>query len=139
MDAKIVKFIFAHHVLTLATVKEGMPHTSNIFYVFDKENYRFYFASQENTQHIQEGLINPNVGVSILLETKVIGRIRGLQALGILLRIENEELSNARKKYIKRFPYTALLDLHLWAVELNELKYTDNTLGFGKKIFWKRQ
>jgi hypothetical protein len=27
---------------------------------------------------------------------------------------------------------------HIWTIQLTEIKMTDNTLGFGKKIAWSR-
>ena len=140
MDSKIIKFIKARHILTLATTGEFAPHTANMFYAFDKENYRLYFTSPYTTLHIQQGIANPKVGINIVYETKIVGKIQGLQAVGTLRSLDNkEELSNARKLYIKRFPYTAVMDLHLWMVDIDALKYTDNTLGFGKKLHWNRE
>jgi uncharacterized protein YhbP (UPF0306 family) len=26
----------------------------------------------------------------------------------------------------------------IWTIKINRIKYTDNTLGFGKKIIWER-
>ena len=42
----------------------------------------------------------------------------------------------ARKTYIRRFPFAALAELTLWVVEISYMKFTDNTLGFGKKLIW---
>jgi uncharacterized protein YhbP (UPF0306 family) len=76
----------------------------------------------------------PKVAASILLETRIVGRIRGLQISGEVRPADEEN----RRLYLKRFPYTALADLHLWQLEPHELKLTDNTLGFGKKLIWRR-
>ena len=33
--------------------------------------------------------------------------------------------------------FAALAELTLWALVPDYLKFTDNTLGFGKKLIWK--
>ena len=47
-------------------------------------------------------------------------------------------LKKCRKKYLKRFPYAVLMKTQLWIVELTFVKFTDNRLGFGKKIIWEK-
>jgi uncharacterized protein YhbP (UPF0306 family) len=76
---------------------------------------------------------NSSVALSIVLETRIVGRVQGLQVTGRALRGDDE----ARKCYIKRFPYAAAADLELWMVEPTMMKLTDNTLGFGKKLVWQ--
>jgi hypothetical protein len=65
-----------------------------------------------------------------------VGRIRGAQFTGTITEPEGDELARARKIYLRRFPYAALADLHLWVIILDYIKLTDNRLGFGKKIIW---
>lgn len=138
MDKHIEKFIKSHHVLTLATVSESIPYTSNMFYAFDIENDSVIFSSEESTKHIQDSLNNEYVAVNIVLETKIIGKVCGLQGDGVIRRAVGEELKRVKSIYVKRFPYTALMDLTLWIVDFNNIKLTDNKLGFGKKIVWNR-
>lgn len=139
MDKLIIKFIKAHHVLTLATVKENMAHTANMFYAFDENNAQVIFSSDLGTKHIEDGIENPNVAVNIVLETKVVGNVCGLQSNGILIKLEGEELRDAKRIYLKKFPYAALMSLVLWSVKFEVIKLTDNKLGFGKKLHWRRE
>ena len=44
-----------------------------------------------------------------------------------------------KEKLLKRFPYAVVAPLELWHLEADMLKYTDNTLGFGKKLIWQRE
>ena len=37
------------------------------------------------------------------------------------------------------FPYAALAELTLWAIAPDFMKFTDNTLGFGKKLIWNNR
>lgn len=134
MDERFIKFIKKHHVLTLATVNgEGMPYVANCFYAFDAKRNLFVFTSDLATRHGAEMAANSSVALSVVLETRIVGRVQGLQVTGRALRGDDE----ARKCYIKRFPYAAAADLELWMVEPTMMKLTDNTLGFGKKLVWQ--
>ena len=136
MDERFIKFIKKHHVLTLATVNgEGMPYVANCFYAFDTKRNLFVFTSDLATRHGAEMVANSSVALSIVLETRIVGRVQGLQVTGRALRGDDE----ARKCYIKRFPYAAAADLELWMVEPTMMKLTDNTLGFGKKLVWQSE
>lgn len=136
LDERIIKFIKRHHVLTLATVNsEGMPYVANCFYAYDKRRNLLIFTSDETTRHGGEMSANGNVAVSIVLETRVVGRVEGLQITGIAERGDNE----AKLCYIKRFPYAAVAPLTLWMVRPTMMKLTDNTLGFGTKLIWRSE
>ncbi len=132
MDERIIKFIKKHHVLTLATSNNNMPYCANAFYAFDAARGRLIFTSSCDTRHGEEMTANPHVAASIVWETKLVGRIQGAQITGQVAKADAED----KACYIKRFPYTALAELHLWAIEPQGIKYTDNTLGFGKKLIW---
>lgn len=136
VDARIVDFIKRHHVLTLATVSgEGEPYCAACFYAYDKERNRLIFTSDDTTRHAQQMLENKRVAVGITLETRIVGKVQGVQICGIAERGDEED----RKRYIKRFPYAAAAPLNIWAVVPTFIKFTDNTLGFGKKLIWNSQ
>lgn len=136
LDERIIKFIKRHHVLTLATVNsEGIPYVANCFYAYDKRRNLLIFTSDETTRHGGEMAANGNVAVSIVLETRVVGRVEGVQITGIAERGDNE----AKLCYIKRFPYAAVAPLTLWMVRPTMMKLTDNTLGFGTKLIWRSE
>jgi uncharacterized protein YhbP (UPF0306 family) len=135
---RILSFIKKHHVLTLSTAKNNVPYSCSCFYVFDEKNLRFIFTSEEKTRHAQELLENKNAAVNIFLETKIIGKIQGIQACGEVKQLRTEEaFKQARKLYLYRFPYAVFSIKDLWAFEVNYIKLTDNRLGFGKKIIWE--
>lgn len=136
IDKKITSFIKKHHVLTLATVDgEGMPYVANCFYAYDAQRNLFIFTSDTTTRHGSHMVANPNVAISIPLETRVVGRVQGIQVCGIVECGDQE----ARSTYIKRFPYAAVAPLTLWMVRPTMMKLTDNTLGFGKKLIWESE
>ncbi|MEG0498489.1 MAG: pyridoxamine 5'-phosphate oxidase family protein [Alistipes sp.] len=134
IDERITHFLGRHHVLTLATTNsQGIPYCSNAFYCYDKERNILIFSAGDETLHAQQMALHPHVAASIALETRIVGKVQGLQICGTAARADEQ----ARSRYLKRFPYAALVELTLWSVTPNLLKLTDNTLGFGKKLIWK--
>jgi len=128
---KIEEFISLHHVLTLSTSKDNTPYSSSAFYAYDNNTKTFIIASEEKTTHIQHILLNPIVSLNIHLETTKIGKIQGLQIKAKAKKLEDKTLKNI---YFKAFPYALTLNPTLWQIKPFWFKYTDNRLGFGKKI-----
>ncbi len=141
MDNRIIKFLASRHIMTLSTLSEGGGvWCCNLFYALDKERGWLIFISSEATLHITKALKNPQVGVSVVLDTKVVGKIRGAQITGVFhdAHASGETLKICKSRYLKRFPYAALHLDHLWYVEISEIKYTDNRLGFGTKLHYTK-
>ena len=136
IDKRIVKFLRKHHVLTIATSVDNEPWCANCFYVYLEDENALVFTTDMKTRHGQEFLKNPKVAGSVVLETMLIGKIRGIQFQGIVSEPEGELAAKAKWTYLKRFPPAALMDTHLWVVKLTHIKFTDNRLGFGKKLIW---
>lgn len=137
-EKRIVDFIQDHHVLTLATSTNGQPWCANCFYTYLEEACAFVFTSDDSTRHIQEATQNGRVAGSVVLETSVVGKIRGLQFTGDLIIPEGELAKSAKRAYMKKFPFAALMDTTLWTLKLDHIKMTDNRLGFGKKLIWQK-
>lgn len=124
--------------MTLATVADGRPWCAHLFYAWMPDEKLFVFTSDEKTRHGAEMSANSSVAAGIALETRNVGRVQGLQVEGCVRTAAGDELSAARRAYLKRFPYAAVADLSLRLLEPSMMKLTDNTLGFGKKLTWKR-
>lgn len=138
-DKKIVDFINEHYVLTLATSHDEEPYCANCFYVYMEDENSLVFTSDYDTKHIMQASHNIYVAGSIVLESNVVGKIQGVQFQGIISEPQDESLSKARTAYLKRFPVAMLMKTTLWVVDLTFLKYTDNNLGFGKKLTWEKE
>ncbi len=136
LHKRIRSLLRRHHLLTIATVSEQGPWCASCFYAWDEENNTLVITTDPVTRHGAEFRSNPQVAGTIALETKRIGRIRGAQFTGTISEPAGEELKRARHIYLKRFPFAALAEIHLWVIKLNHIKLTDNRLGFGKKIIW---
>ena len=136
IDSRVIRFFRKHHVLTIATTVENEPWCANCFYVYLEEEDALVFTTDIDTRHGEEFIKNPRVAGSVVLETMVIGKIRGIQFQGIVSEPEGEMLSKVKWAYLKKFPPAVLMDTHLWLVRLTFIKMTDNRFGFGKKIVW---
>lgn len=130
MDERISQFIKKHHLLTLATTQDNHPYCASCFYAYDDVQALLILATDPITKHAKEALQNPSVAGTIALETKLIGKIQGVQFTGRFRQADEKEV----RRYLKRFPYAIAVHPHVWCVEIEYLKFTDNTLGFGKKL-----
>ena len=138
VDEKIIRFFRKHHVLTVATSVNDEPWCANCFYVYLEGQNSLVFTTDPETRHGKEFLKNKSVAGSVVLETPIIGKIRGIQYQGLVSEPDGELSETARKAYLKRFPVAMLMETHLWIVELTLIKMTDNRLGFGKKLIWEK-
>lgn len=138
-EKRVVEFINEHHVLTLATSRDNQPYCANCFYTYLEDENAFVFTSDTTTKHILDALEQPYVAGSVVLETKAVGKIQGIQFNGTLFQAENDLQKKAKKAYLKRFPYAALMKTTMWVLELSFIKMTDNRLGFGKKLIWQKE
>jgi uncharacterized protein YhbP (UPF0306 family) len=136
-DKRITEFIAKHHVLTLATEKEHKPWCATCFYSYRSEDQTLIFTSDMPTRHITEILLNPFVAGSIVLETKIIGKIQGIQLEGKIIKPSEKDEGTYKRHYISRFPFAILNNSSIWVLQLTYLKFTDNRLGFGKKLIWE--
>lgn len=135
IDKRIEGFIAEHHVLTLATATPCCePYCCNAFYAYDKASGAFIFTTDLSTHHGKMMAENERVAASILLETRTVGKIQGLQITGKV----KPAIDGDKMRYIKDFPYAVVADLSLWRLEAEMMKFTDNRLGFGKKLIWQR-
>ena len=145
IDSRILDFIGEHHVMTVACASpqgaEGVQELwcANAFYVFYPQEEGFIITSEAKTRHAQLFLENPQVTGSIVLETEEIGKIRGLQFAGTVRRCDGGLFDRCRLKYLKRFPYAVFKGGEVWLILPDRMKYTDNRLGFGKKLLWQRK
>ncbi len=133
---KIVLFLEEHHVMSLATTDFKNLSVCSLFYAYSKEKNSFIVASSEDTVHMQHIQQNARVAGNILLETKTVGKIQGVQFHGKFTEVKEK---NLEKLYFKMFPYALALSPALWQIRVEKFKMTNNLLGFGKKLIWERE
>jgi len=135
-DLQIINsFINEHHVMSLATSNNMELSVCSLFYAYCSNELSFVVASSDETMHIKNIKQNKIVAGNILLETKSVAKIQGLQFRGEFILLEDESL---RKLYFKEFPYALAMQPKLWKIKVNYFKLTDNRFGFGKKLIWKK-
>lgn len=139
IDRRIVKFLKKHHVLTIATSVDNKPWCASCFYVFLEKENALVFTSDLTTRHGREFLMNTLVAGTVALETMITGMIRGVQFEGTVAEPGPDLEDITRNAYLKKFPVAMLMETHLWILRLTHIKYTDNRLGFGKKLIWKAE
>jgi uncharacterized protein YhbP (UPF0306 family) len=137
-DQRMVMFLRRHHLLTLATCHDNQPWCCNCFYAYIDRLCGLVFTSDTSTRHIAEAMQQPTVAGSVALESTVVGKLQGIQLEGRLTEADGELLKEIKTAYLKRFPFAILMDTKLWLLELSSMKMTDNRLGFGKKLYWRR-
>jgi len=98
----------------------------------------FYILSEDHTRHSQMTGLQAKVAGTVNGQPKTVALIRGVQFTGEIRRLEGEESEAPRAQYNRRFPVARVLSAPMWEIRLHELKFTDNTLGFGKKLHWIR-
>jgi len=130
---KVEAFINSQHVMTFATIHNNTPYCCSVFYLYDAATHSFIFASDTKSQHIQNAFDNPLVSANIHLQTDIVGQIQGVQIQGIFTF---EATKEQKCSYFKRFPYALAMKPKIWRFEAQRFKYTDNRLGFGKKIIF---
>jgi hypothetical protein len=138
IDQRILSLIREHHIFTLAVSRGTQPWCATCFYIYDVKRNLFIFTSEEDTRHIRDAVETDNflTAGAIALETKMIGKLRGIQFTGIMFKLEGADLKTAKKAYIKKFPIAMFSSLYLWGIRPDMIKMTDNRLGFGKKLIW---
>ncbi len=138
IDKRILSLIREHYIFTLAVTRGAQPWCATCFYIYDEEHNLFVFTSEDDTRHIRDAVETGNflTAGAIALETKMIGKLRGIQFSGIMFKLEGTGLKSAKKAYLEKFPIARFSTLYLWGIKPNMIKMTDNRLGFGKKLIW---
>ena len=134
----ISRWLAKQHVVSWCVAKEGELWCANAFYVYDPPRVAFYLLSEETTRHGQMTGQRAPVAGTINGQPKTVALIRGVQFKGEIRLLSGEEAEEKRALYVKRFPVARMLSAPVWELRLDELKFTDNTLGFGKKLHWLR-
>lgn len=136
----LVRYLKKQHVLSLCCTADSELWCANCFYVFDEARMAFWIMTETDTRHGLLLMKNTQVAGTVNGQPKTVLLIKGVQYRGriALLNSEDETETIARQAYQKRFPIARKVSAPLWEIRLDELKMTDNALGFGKKIIWQR-
>ncbi len=137
-----IEDLLAVSALTLATTGlNGAPHAAPVYFAVNKP-LRFYFFSDQKSQHSRDLNENPKAAAAIYSESQDWREIHGLQMRGTARRVEpGPEWDEAWEKYLEKFPFVAKLkglvaqnELHVFIPEW--IRLVDNRKGFGFKKEW---
>ena len=139
MNQKITDFISRQTCASLACInEEGKPYCFCCFYAFDPEEGLLYFKSSAATIHARMLQKKPAVAGTIVPDKLEKVHVRGIQFEGIVIAADPLLSENAARIYYKKYPFARAISGELWIIRLQRIKYTDQRLGFGKKITWER-
>jgi uncharacterized protein YhbP (UPF0306 family) len=137
MDKKIVKYITENKVFTIATSVNNKPYCAHCFYVFDEVTTTLIFLSDNETQHMKNALLNGKVAGTISTDVTTVAKIKGIQFTGEFVNPSEQQQKDFYALYYHKFPFAKAKPSPIWGINLQTIKMTDNTLGFGKKLIWK--
>lgn len=133
---KIVDFLKNNRVATICFIDEkNTPYCFSCFFVFKEETAILVFKSSQGTSHEKNTKAATKISGTILPEQLDFLKIKGVQFSGKTLN-ENEIDSTLSSSYYKKYPFGRLMGGYIWAVKLEFIKFTDNTLTFGHKTLW---
>ncbi len=140
MDALsgISRWLNRQHVITYCVSDGDDLWCANAFYVWDAERVAFYLLSDTSTRHAQMAGERTRVAGTINGQPKTVALIRGVQFRGELRLLSGNEGESKRALYWRRFPIARAMSAPVWEILPDEMKFTDNTLGFGNKVTWLR-
>lgn len=137
LNEKVLSFLGNNKVATVCFVtKDNIPYCINCFYAFDEKNTVLVFKSSFGTSH--DTLIKPDAPVSgtILPNSISLLNVKGIQFSGKLINPTEIDYLKLSAFYTKNYVMSLAMPGYIWAVRLEFIKYTDNSLGLGNKIIW---
>lgn len=139
MDKNIVHFMKKQTCAGICCLDEkGNPYCFSCFYVFNPEKGFLYFKSSASSRHASLLNKSPYVAGTIQQDKLNTINIKGIQFEGKIVHADDIMLKQAIKKYHLKFPMAMVIPGEIWIIQLKNIKMTDSTIGFGKKIFWNR-
>lgn len=139
MNERIIKFIEGQTCGSCCCVDEaGRPYCFSFFYAFNSRDGLLYYKSSGGSAHERILKGNPAVAGTILPDKLNFLKIRGVQFEGELLPADHPLAAHAHEGYYRKHPVGRTMKGDIRTIQLNNIKYTDNTLGFGSKLNWSR-
>lgn len=144
LTARIQAFLDAHHVMTLATGADRVPHAASLMYA--RERFTLYWTSDPATRHSRELEADHRVAATIAPDYTDFRVIRGLQIAGRAARLSAEtDVKRARSLMEERYAFLAELargsgalraayaKAGFYVLRPERITLIDNTQGFGHK------
>jgi len=138
-EKEISLFIKENKIASIACIDENNnPYCFNCFYVFDEMNFLLFFKSSLETYHSRSLSKRQNVAGSILPDKINLVALKGIQFTGTIITDNFPGNINPDSFFHKRLPLALVKPGHVWCIQLEMVKMTDNTNIFGKKLKWQK-
>lgn len=140
---RVLAYLGAHHVLTLATAGPEGPWAAAVFYVHD--GLTLYFLSSPTSRHAQHLAANPRAAAAIHEDYRDWPDIKGVQLEGRVAEVGEGEAARVRALYGAKFPVVgkiaeappfivaALARVRWYALTPDAVHFVDNAAGFGRR------
>jgi len=139
MNETIIQFLQQQTCASICTVDEtGKPYCFSCFYAFNETAGLIYFKSSSNAHHAALMKNNPFVAGTVLPDKLHKLSTKGIQFEATVLDTKQLLVKHSFAVYLKKHPMALAMPGDIWVLQLNHIKMTDSTLGFGKKIIWQR-
>jgi uncharacterized protein YhbP (UPF0306 family) len=139
LQNNIVEFLSKNQVASVCFVdEENKPYCINCFYCFDLKQGVLVFKSSFGAKHEDFVKTTHPLAGTVIADQNDITKLKGIQFSGSILNEQMIYESMLNLSYIKKFPLSIVKSGYLWGVQLEFVKFTNNTFGFGSKTVWKR-
>ena len=139
MNESIARFLEKQTCASVCCVDEaGKPWCFSCYYAADVSAGVLYFKSSAGSHHVDILRLNPAVAGTVLPDKLSKLTVEGIQFEGQVLNSDDPLAEKALGHYLRRHPMAVAVAGDIWTIRLDHIKFTDSTLGFGKKLVWKR-
>ena len=138
VDKEITGFINECKVATVACVDQQNPYCFNCYFSFIEDEGLLIYKSSFGTKHEEILKENKTVAGTIIPEQIDLSTLRGIQFQGRLPDETMQLTMKASSSYYLRFPFAMAFPGKLYVIQLDTIKLTDNSRGFGFKQHWSR-
>lgn len=143
LRARVLEYLRAHHVLTVATHGVEGPWAAAVFYV--NEGFTLYFLSAPKSRHGIDVARAPRVAATVQEDYADWPAIKGVQLEGIACQISGSEEKRARALYGRKYPVinklslapasivAAMAKVRWYRIVPHRLYFVDNSVAFGHR------
>ncbi len=137
IPVEVVSFLKAQTCANICCMDENnMPYCFTCFFVFDEVKQCLYFKSQMNTHHAKLIENNGHSAGTVLEDNLDKIMVKGVQFQALIKRNSIFDVA-ASIMYHAHYPMAAAVPGDMWTVHLKNIKFTDNSRGFGHKTLWQ--
>lgn len=139
MKEQIISFIKNQTSASICCLDDsGNPYCFSCFYYFNSDDFVLAYKSSKTSSHSVFLLKNPAVAGTILPDKLNKFLVKGIQFEGFLLEEQHIVSKRTARDYYRQNPLALAIPGEIWTISINNIKMTDSSLGFGKKMKWNR-